>query len=102
MCLVYSSEEDIDIAALRSEDFETMCGCQCHDVTILLLHYFKLQAAAAFHHHVTNQAIASMPSTPRPTGAEGRGSTAPECLQVLRTSAAFHDEMMARMPSCGH
>jgi hypothetical protein len=36
------------------------------------------------HHHVTNQAIASMPSTPRPTGAEGRGSTAPECLQVLR------------------
>jgi hypothetical protein len=29
------------------------------------------------HHHVTNQAIASMPSTPRPTGAEGRGSTAP-------------------------
>jgi hypothetical protein len=34
------------------------------------------------HHHVTNQAIASMPSTPRPTGAEGRGSTAPECLQV--------------------
>jgi hypothetical protein len=40
------------------------------------------------HHHVTNQAIASMPSTPRPTGAEGRGSTAPECLQVLRTSQA--------------
>jgi hypothetical protein len=40
------------------------------------------------HHHVANQAIASMPSTPRPTGAEGRGSTAPECLQVLRTSQA--------------
>jgi hypothetical protein len=28
---------------------------------------------ASHHHHVTNQAIASMPSTPRPTGAEGRG-----------------------------
>jgi hypothetical protein len=23
-----------------------------------------------------------MPSTPSPTGAEGKGSTAPECLQV--------------------
>jgi hypothetical protein len=36
----------------------------------------KQQAASAtcvpcacHHHHVTNQAIASMPSTPRPTGA---------------------------------
>jgi hypothetical protein len=34
------------------------------------------------HHHVTNSAIASMPSTLRPTGAEGKGSTAPKCLQV--------------------
>jgi hypothetical protein len=33
-----------------------------------------------------NQAIASMPSALRPSGAEGRGSTAPLCLQLLRTS----------------
>jgi hypothetical protein len=33
-----------------------------------------------------NQAIASTPSAPRPSGAEGRGSTAPLCLQLLRTS----------------
>jgi hypothetical protein len=30
-----------------------------------------------------NQAIASTPSAPRPSGAEGRGSTAPLCLQLL-------------------
>jgi hypothetical protein len=35
-----------------------------------------------------NQAIASTPSAPRPSGAEGRGSTAPLCLQLLRTSQA--------------
>jgi hypothetical protein len=35
-----------------------------------------------------NQAIASTPSAPRPSGAEGRGSTAPLCLQRLRTSQA--------------
>jgi hypothetical protein len=35
-----------------------------------------------------NQAIASTPSAPRPSGAEGRGSTAPCCLQLLRTSQA--------------
>jgi hypothetical protein len=28
-----------------------------------------------------NQAIASTPSAPRPSGAEGRGSTAPLCLE---------------------
>jgi hypothetical protein len=44
---------------------------------------WRLHAGHFHHHHVTNQAIASMPSTPRPTGAEGRGITAPECLQVL-------------------
>jgi hypothetical protein len=33
-----------------------------------------------------NQAIASTPSAPRPSGAEGRGSTAPLRLQLLRTS----------------
>jgi hypothetical protein len=32
-----------------------------------------------------------MPSTPRPTGAEGKGSTAPECLQVLRTYTVLYD-----------
>jgi hypothetical protein len=36
-----------------------------------------------------NQAIASTPSAPRPSGAEGRGSTAPLCLQLLRTSAVW-------------
>jgi hypothetical protein len=36
-----------------------------------------------------NQAIASTPSAPRPTGAAERGSTAPLCLQLLRTSVAF-------------
>jgi hypothetical protein len=35
-----------------------------------------------------NQAIASTPAAPRPSGAEGRGSTAPLCLQLLRTSQA--------------
>jgi hypothetical protein len=35
-----------------------------------------------------NQAIASTLSAPRPSGAEGRGSTAPLCLQLLRTSQA--------------
>jgi hypothetical protein len=35
-----------------------------------------------------NQAIASTPSAPRPSGAEGRESTAPLCLQLLRTSQA--------------
>jgi hypothetical protein len=35
-----------------------------------------------------NQAIASTPSAPRPSGAEGRVSTAPLCLQLLRTSQA--------------
>jgi hypothetical protein len=35
-----------------------------------------------------NQAIASTPSAPRPSGAEGTGSTAPLCLQLLRTSQA--------------
>jgi hypothetical protein len=35
-----------------------------------------------------NQAIASTPSAPRPSGAEGRGSTTPLCLQLLRTSQA--------------
>jgi hypothetical protein len=35
-----------------------------------------------------NQAIASTPSAPRPSGAEGIGSTAPLCLQLLRTSQA--------------
>jgi hypothetical protein len=35
-----------------------------------------------------NQAIASTPSAPRTSGAEGRGSTAPLCLQLLRTSQA--------------
>jgi hypothetical protein len=35
-----------------------------------------------------NQAIASTPSAPRPSGAEGRGSTAPLRLQLLRTSQA--------------
>jgi hypothetical protein len=35
-----------------------------------------------------NQAIASTPSAPRPSGAEGRGSTAPLSLQLLRTSQA--------------
>jgi hypothetical protein len=35
-----------------------------------------------------NQAIASTPSAPHPSGAEGRGSTAPLCLQLLRTSQA--------------
>jgi hypothetical protein len=35
-----------------------------------------------------NQAIASTPSAPRPTGAAKRGSTAPLCLQLLRTSQA--------------
>jgi hypothetical protein len=37
---------------------------------------------------LSNQAIASTPSAPRPSGAEGRGSTAPLCLQLLRTSPA--------------
>jgi hypothetical protein len=32
-----------------------------------------------------NQAIASMPSAPRPSGSEGKGSTAPLCLQLLRS-----------------
>jgi hypothetical protein len=38
-----------------------------------------------------DQAIASTPSAPRPPppGAEERGSTAPLCLQLLRTSQAF-------------
>jgi hypothetical protein len=36
-----------------------------------------------------NQAIASTPSAPCPSGAEGRGSTAPLCLQLLRTSQAL-------------
>jgi hypothetical protein len=36
-----------------------------------------------------DQAIASTPSAPRPPGAEERGSTAPLCLQPLRTSQAF-------------
>jgi hypothetical protein len=36
-----------------------------------------------------DQAIASTPSAPRPLGAEDRGSTAPLCLQLLRTSQAF-------------
>jgi hypothetical protein len=49
------------------------------------------------HHHVTNQAIASMPSTPRPTGAEGRGSTAPECLQVTNLTALVLQCNMAAM-----
>jgi hypothetical protein len=35
-----------------------------------------------------NQAIASTQSALRPSGAEGRGSTAPLCLQLLRTSQA--------------
>jgi hypothetical protein len=37
-----------------------------------------------------NQAIASTPSAPRPSGAEGRGSTAPLCLQLLRTYVSMH------------
>jgi hypothetical protein len=40
-----------------------------------------------------NQAIASTPSAPRPSGAEGRGSTAPLCLQLLRTSQAVIELM---------
>jgi hypothetical protein len=33
-----------------------------------------------------NEAIALTPSAPRPTGAAEKGSTAPLCLQLLRTS----------------
>jgi hypothetical protein len=48
-----------------------------------------LPAVIAGHHAMLpNQAIASTPSAPRPSGAEGRGSTAPLCLQLLRTSQA--------------
>jgi hypothetical protein len=36
-----------------------------------------------------NQAIASTPSASRPSGAEGRGSTAPLCLQLLRTACCW-------------
>jgi hypothetical protein len=41
-----------------------------------------------------NQAIASTPSAPRPSGAEGKGSTAPLCLQLLRTSHYEHYERL--------
>jgi hypothetical protein len=41
--------------------------------------------ATAHHHHVTNQAIASMPSTPRPTGAEGRATAVGVWLSLAAT-----------------
>jgi hypothetical protein len=62
------------------------CGCR---------RVSKVQNAAAGNRQwpgiiimLPNQAIASMPSAPRLSGAEGRGSTAPLCLQLLRTSQA--------------
>jgi hypothetical protein len=54
------------------------CGhCLCNSAVMLIIIIIMLP----------NQAIASMPSAPRPFGAEGRG-TAPLCLQLLRTSQA--------------
>jgi hypothetical protein len=84
-------------SALREPDmrcFETAaCGaylsatrvvvCMCWACTLQIPETNEcLRALLLHHHHVTNQAIASMPSTPRPTGAEGRGSTAPECTHT--------------------
>jgi hypothetical protein len=53
---------------------ETLCYCHSAVCIIIIM--------------LPNQAIASTPSAPRPSGAEGRGSTAPLCLQLLRTSQA--------------
>jgi hypothetical protein len=42
-----------------------------------------MSSSSSFH-----QAIASTPSAPRPSGAATSGSTAPECLHLLRKSQA--------------